>query len=106
MLFFILILGGGAVQVWPGLRGLARARAAAVFFRRQGAPWSDIEGRSEGHPTASGRRCNVAIELARAPIDSGRLVARKDAGTEAEDVGRDCAGEQDGPATLGDDDEE
>src|SRR5690606_30099919 len=91
-----------AVQVWPRLRGLAGARATPAFLRRQGASRPDIKSGAERHPAAPDHRGNVEAELARSPINRGGLVARKDVDTQAENVGRDRAGEQDGATDLGD----
>ncbi len=87
-------------------RGLAWARATPALFGRQGAPGSNIEGRSDRHPAATDHRRDDPDHGARAPQGPRGQLAWPDAGAQAKNAGRDRAGQQDGPATLGDADEE
>ena len=95
----------GSVPMRPRLRGLARARAAAALLGRQGAPWTGFEGRPNRHPAASDHRSDDAHLGARPVQRSCGELDRPHAGKEAENAGRDCTGEQDGQAALGDADE-
>ena len=96
----------GAVQVWTRLRGLVGTCAAAALFGWQGAPWADIESGPDRHPEASDHWGDDPDHRACPPESSGGKLDWADAGKEAEDAGRDRPGEQDGPADMGDADEE
>ena len=85
---------------------LAGALASAAFLRRQGAAWAYLESRPEGYSTAFDHRGDDTDHGPHPSKASGGELARAAAGQEAEDVGRDCACEPDGAATLGDADEE
>jgi hypothetical protein len=79
---------------------------APALIRRKGTAWPGIEIRPGRHPPPSYHWCHVAPELAGVPIDTRGLLAGADAGEKTPDVGRDRAGQPEGPRDLGHVDEE